>query len=46
MMKFSITRFEPGPSENDLVDHAIIISEAVKRDDVLANVTVCVIFCH
>lgn len=44
MMKFAITRFEPGPSENDLVDHAILISEAVKRDKVLANAKVCVIF--
>lgn len=43
MMKFSITRFEPGPCENDLVDHASLISEAVKRDEGLAKAKVCVV---
>ncbi|KAL8116200.1 hypothetical protein AgCh_022627 [Apium graveolens] len=39
-----VFRFEPGPSENDLVDHAIIISEAVKRDEVLANAKILTTF--
>nr|GMD56112.1 protein ENHANCED DOWNY MILDEW 2 isoform X1 [Ipomoea batatas] len=29
--------FEPRPSENDLVDHMDLISEVVKRDDILAK---------
>lgn len=41
-MKIAITRYEPGPSEIDLVDHANLISEAVKRDEVLAKAKVCV----
>lgn len=39
-----VFRFEPGPSENDLVDHAILISEAVKRDKVLANAKILTTF--
>ncbi|XP_017227306.1 protein ENHANCED DOWNY MILDEW 2 isoform X3 [Daucus carota subsp. sativus] len=39
-----VFRFEPGPCENDLVDHASLISEAVKRDEGLAKAKILTTF--
>lgn len=38
---FCYSNFERRPSEDDLGDHFWLISEAVKRDEVLANSKVC-----
>lgn len=37
----TFSMFERKPSEDDLVDHMLLINEAVKRDETLANSKVC-----
>jgi len=36
--------YEVRPSQNDLVDHLPLISEAIKRDDTLVKSKVCIAF--